>query len=245
MSRSKTVVELAEEQQLKERLIQLHAALAVKEQEVEIKRCIADPWYWLQQFVYTLDEIDPTLPIKKYPDWPMLHDRVRVWNAYPKIRQIAEEKSRRVLATLTWDALFLWDALFIDGRKNIITSQNEEKANIQIENRIAVMYDNLPQWMKDAYPAKATFGKFTVYGGSGTRKRIGSLIWSVPQENEQVRGETASNFLFDEVGFQTQGERNYNAAKPAVEMGKEIGPRIIMVSTATTGFWDRLIHDNL
>lgn len=244
----KTAVQIAEERVLLEELELLQKVLLVKEQEQELRKCEADPWYWFQKYVWTADEIDPFEPIKKYPDWEFLHDYCRIWQAYPDIRLIAIEKSRRVLGTLSFVGLFLWDALFNDARVNIITSTNEEKANIQIERRAWVMYQHLPEWMRLAVPARRVYCKLIVPGkdvNPNLEKKSSSLIWSVPQENEQARGETASNYLFDEVVAQSQAERNYMAAMPAVEVGKRIGPRIVLISTTGTGFFDRLVHDKL
>lgn len=241
----KTPVQVAEEKYLLGELEKIKAVLVTREHEVELQRCAADPWYWFQKYVYTVDEKDPYAPVKKYPDWSILEDYCTLWKAYPEVRQIALEKSRRVLATLSFVGLFLWDSMFLDGRLNIITSQNEEKANIQIERRAWVMYEHLPEWMQEAIPAKKIFGKLHVFGSRDLRKKVPSLIWSVPQENEQARGETGSNYLFDEVVAQTEAEKNYMAAMPAVELGVKIGARIILISTAGTGFFDRLVHDTI
>src|SRR3989304_6856806 len=156
--------ELLRVHELKKELGILSSAMVSKKQEVELQLCAKNPWYWAQKYLYTLAEDDLETPIKKHPDWPLLHDMFRIWMSYPLIRFIHYEKSRRQVVTLTHCALFLHDAMFFDGRLNFIISQNEEKANIQVERRCAIMYDKLPDWMKAVFPAKSIFCQMIFFG---------------------------------------------------------------------------------
>lgn len=243
-----TPIEIAERDQLVKELAAIERILIDKEHEEEIQRCEADPAYWATTYVKTLDEEDPVDPIKPYPNYDYCLDVIDIWQAWPApwARALAFEKSRRVLLTLTLMMLFLHDTMFKPARTNIVVSQNEEKANIQIERRAWFMYQSLPDWMRAAYPARCIRGKLIFPGkeiNPDVRKTATSLIWSVPQENEQVRGETFSNYLMDEVGAQTNAENNLLAALPAAALGKPIGPRIILIGTAAKGFWERVTND--
>lgn len=244
----KTPVQIAEERILLEELAQIEQELVSREHEDELRRCRLDPWYFFQTYVYTVDETDHRNPLKKYPDFEYCHDQIRIWEAWPRIRAIALEKSRRVIGTITWVNLLAWDCLFNPGRLQIIISQNEEKANRQIEQRAWIMYVNLPDWMKNHFQARKIFGKFIVPGKDVSPKLskvASSLVWSVPQENEQARGETAANFLLDEVVAQTEAEKNIMAIIPAAEFGKAEGPRVILISTAGRGIFERVVKDML
>jgi len=240
--------ERAEMLLLEQEIKDLQSTLVTKTHEEEMERCKEDPWYFLVNYVKTLDDKDQVQPIKDFPEFHFAWDMVRMWQAYPYIRAYLYEKSRRMLCTLAHMGLCTHNAMFFDGRANYVVSQNQEKAAIQIERRAAVMYSNLPDWMRAAFPAKPTFCKLIFFGDDkvkGTRKKAGSVIWSVPQEGEQLRGETPSNVIFDEVGAQSQAESNYSALYPALEMGVLHGPRFVGIGTAATGFWDKLVHDLL
>lgn len=250
-----TIAERAELALLEREIALIHGRLISAAEEAEIARCAADPWYWLQNYVTTLDEVDLIDPLKRFPDYEYCHDIVRCWMAYPDYRLFVLEKSRRMLVTLTVVALLLHDAQFGDGRQNFIVSQNEAKADNQIQRRAKIMYDNQPDFLRAAFPAKA-IECYMIFPGqdkadkfgidkSKLRKRATCEIWSVPQKGEQIRGETPSNVLFDEVVAQSEAESNYNALKPALEAGKKHGARFWAVSTAGIGFFDRLVHDRL
>jgi len=172
--------ELAELKQLQQDVASIDAALITHEQQGEIDRCKASPWYWLQKYVYTLDEKDIQDPIKKYPDFPYLEHICDLWMAYPYVRFLAIEKSRRTLQTLTFMALFTWDAQFFDGRQNIVVSTNDEKAKLQLRRRSKIFYDNQPEWLKKVYPAKFIDNKAFWWGKEDvptSNKEATSIIW--------------------------------------------------------------------
>jgi hypothetical protein len=125
-----TPIEIAERNKLLAELSLIEEAIVSREHEAEIRRCASDPWYWFTKYVKTVDEEDPTDPIKPYPDYEYLHDVIKLWQLAPAVRALAFEKSRRMLLTLTVMGLLVWDSMFLDGRIQIIISQNEEKANV-------------------------------------------------------------------------------------------------------------------
>lgn len=165
---------------------------------------------FLKELVYTLDENDKVNPIKRLPmDKGYLQDLTDI---FKNERLLLIEKSRQMLITWTGMAYCLWTAMFYEGRRVVVQSKKEQDANYLVD-RCKFIYERLPDWLKQMYPAnppaycKLEFGKHN------------SIIQGIPQGAEQLRQYTVSLIWADEMAFQEKNEEAFIAAKPTLING--------------------------
>lgn len=169
----------------------------------------------------TLDEHDPLAGPKPFPELAMYRIFVRVWIEH---NVFFVEKSRQHLFTWIMCILLLWDAMHHVGRRNIIGSINQLKAN-KVTKRIKVLYRHLE---RDGFPGLAEARKVSGNIGIGHQVEflapIDSLIESVPQGEDAVVSETISNFFDDELHYQPDAEARFEKSIPAIlGGGKYVG----------------------
>ena len=165
---------------------------------------------FLKELVYTLDEHDRVHPIKRLPmEKEYLQDMA---NLFLTEKLLILEKSRQMLVTWLMVACHLWDVMFHEGRRIFFQSKKEQAAN-NLVDRAKFIYEHLPDWLKQMYPAnppaycKLEFGKHN------------SIIQGIPQGAEQLRQYTASRIFSDEMPFQEKNEEAFIAAKPTLTGG--------------------------
>ena len=97
-----------------------------KDMMLRYKRYRDDPWAFLTECVYTIDQVDKNNPIKLFPNKEYLKRYVSAWKSYDLT---AVPKSRRM--TLSWCTigLFVWDTIFHVGRKQAFVSKKEDDAH--------------------------------------------------------------------------------------------------------------------
>lgn len=197
--------------------------------QLEYELCRKDPWYWLTHWVFTLDEHDRNVPIKQYPSQEYLKKAlVDPWLKYDKL---IVAKSRQMIATWTFVALYLHNTQFNVGRLNFFTSKKEEDADALV-GRAEFIYGQQPKFLRP-YKMTRSFCKMEF-------PEIHSKIKGVPQGGDQLRMHTASGVFSDEMAFQTEAEDSYTAAKPTIEGGG----RFTAVSSAFPSFFQELFEDN-
>ena len=179
-----------------------------------------NPWDFVL-ICRTLDEHDPLAGAKLFPELAMYRILVRMWMEH---NVFFLEKSRQHLFTWLMAILLLWDAMHKTGRRNIIGSINQLKAN-KVTKRIKILYRHLE---RDHYPYLAEARKISGRVGIGHQVEflppIDSLIESVPQGEDAVVSETISNFVDDEIHFQPDAEARFEKSIPAIlGGGKYVG----------------------
>lgn len=194
----------------------------------EIVRIKRDPYYWLQRWVWTLDTHDREQPIKPFPDRPYIRRAVDVWRDE---NLLLVPKSRQIMASWTFVALYVHDTAYNVGRFNFFQSKKEEDADALLD-RGEFILRLCPQWQLSAWEKTYCNLKF---------KEMESLIKAVPQGGHQLRMYTASGILIDEAAFQPELEDCWTALKPALDGGG----RVTMVSSANPGFFERLVNDKM
>ena len=193
---------------------------------------------FLRYCVITQDEDDLRNPFKPLPldAKPYLEDVAELWL---ENRRMLIAKSRQVMMTWLFAAIFLWDAMFREGRLNVVVSRKEEDAD-KILKRIKTIYINLPQVLKDFAPTKKSPGNEL---GSYCRLEFknGSVIEGLSQDPNAIRSRTASNIFSDEMAFQERARDTYVAMRPSLgRKGKFVG-----VSTPNgKEFFYKLFHDS-
>ena len=175
------------------------------------ERIKSDLYYFLEEYVYTLDEHDVNNPVKRLPmDKQYLKDMVTL---FINERLLIFEKSRQMLVTWVMVACHLWDAMFHDGRRIFFQSKKEQDAN-HLVDRAKFIYNHLPDWLRQLYPANTPMAYCKLEWG-----KHNSIIQGIPQGAEQLRQYTASRIFSDEMAFQEKKEEAYIAAKPTITGG--------------------------
>jgi len=197
------------------------------------RRYANDPWAFLMECVYTLDQVDKIKPIKTLPDREYAREYVRAWIRSPLM---AIPKSRRM--TMSWFtiALYLWDTLFHDGRFAAFVSKKEDDAD-ELVKRAKFIYDNIPadKLPRELLPEAVT--KFCTLEFPS----IKSKIQGFPQGADQLRQFTFSGIFGDECAFWEHAKAFYSASFPTIEGGG----RMTLVSSPAPGFFKQLCYDTL
>ena len=115
----------------------------------------------------------------------------------------------------------LWLTFFQPGKVVLLFSQGEAEA-LELLRRIKVLYERLPEWMRDAGP-KVVIDNTTLFGWSN-----GSLCRSLPATKRAGRSFTASLVILDEAAHLTWADDLYTALKPTIDGGGTL----IMLSSA-------------
>jgi len=198
-----------------------------KRAALEWELCKRDPWHWIYNWVWTLDTHDKKCPKKWFPDKEYIKRFVEV---YQKEDLLLVPKSRQMMLTWICVSLFLHEAIFNNGRYLFMISKKEKDADDLVQKRIKYIYDQLPKFMQPKVV-------FTFCNANFPDNNC--VIHGFPQGADQIRSQTASTVLVDEAAFQPEAESTYEAIKPSIDGGG----KIIMISSANPGFFERLVND--
>lgn len=206
------------------------------QEETELEQLIlwetwsCDPWQWIKDYCWTIDEADGG-KIKKFPDKEYLAYICEIWL---KESILAIPKTRRMLLSWLMIALHLWAALFHPNSAVFIQSKKQEDSDFLIaEKRMMFIYRRLPEWVKEK--VKATYKSCNITLSNG------SYIKAIGQGADQLRGYTASYIMLDECAFWEQAEDTWGALKPTIQGGG----RVALISSAGPGFFQRICEGDL
>jgi len=187
-------------------------------------KCRKNPHYFLEKWVRTLDQTDQVSPIKDFPareDMPHPYILTDIWL---KHKLLIVPKSRRMLCSWLFCALYTWDAAFFEGRHNFIGSKKDDDAG-ELIDRCEFMLDPLaskgivPSFRRKNSPHEIKF------------KGTNSKITGFPSGPDQLRQYTASGVLLDEAAFHDDLEKTLMAAGPTL-LG---GGRMTLISSVNAG----------
>jgi len=196
------------------------------------ERARNDLYYFLANFVYTMDEHDLINPVKKLPfsQKEYLQLLAREWLTHPRL---LIPKSRQIMVTWTMLSCYLWDTMFNYGRLNFVQSKKEEDSDRHIE-RTNFIYEHIPaDYLALKPPALKTYChlKFPT---------LKSEMWGIPQGVDVGRQHTLSGIFVDEMSVQDNAETTYTSLLPAL-IG---GGRFTGVATSNgKEFFYGLVHD--
>lgn len=198
-----------------------------------------DPWLFLKYCVFTHDEVDADMPIKRYPSHLLyLRFLTLMW---VKEKKVAIPKSRRLTVSWTYIALALWDCIFHKGRSWAFVSK-KELDSAELVERAEFIFNHIPEELisKDMLP-KLKNGRMRTAPPILEFDEIYSKIMGFPSGGNQLRQRGFSGILEDECAFWEDAEAAYASAKPTVDGGG----RLIMVSTRFPGFFKKIVYDKL
>lgn len=156
-------------------------------------------------------------PFERFPDLEYLYYVVRVWSIE---KRTCWPKSRQILMTWLFCALYLHDAMWNPSRLNFVQSKKEEDSD-QVLERAWTIYQKLPLFMRGWQPMKRTFCHL-----KSLKNR--SHLWAIPEGPEHIRSYTATGLLSDEAVYQDDVEKMVTAALPSLG----VRGRLTMISSA-------------
>lgn len=203
---------------------------------LEWSKCYSDPYYWLTNWAFTIDTHDQDNLQKPFPEKDYIKYIVDIWQ---KESIILFPKSRQMMMSWLFTALYLWDAQFHHGRLTFFQSKKADDANDLIK-RSKKIWDNEPSFLKRYYD-KGMFHDLDCnphnQGGHIynllTFPQIDSEIRGIPEGGDIVRMHTLSGMLSDESAFQPEMASAYTALKPTLSSGG----KLTCVSTAEGNTW--------
>ena len=186
-------------------------------QELEWRRCLADPVYWMERYGRLWDK--ETGRIVPWDLWPVQKDLVRTWYRHESSVAV---KARQLGITVLSAHYALWEVIFKDAAKWLLISASEDKAK-DIIDRVQATKDNLPQWMVERALSRAISVDGTVKrkDRSDALMRISyglSEMKVVTSTSQSIKG-AAANFILDEFTEHSEQERKWRMLLPALDGG--------------------------
>lgn len=203
------------------------------------KHYAENPWAFLSQCVLTLDQVSQDNPIKPFPSYlEYLKFLCMLWQ---KEKLLAVPKSRRMVCSWNFIALYLHDAIFNSGRFHGFVSKKEDDAGDLIA-RAEFIYNRIPEWrIPRALLPRLKNGKMSKQPPLIEFEEINSKIQGFPQGADQLRQFTLSGILGDECAFWDQAQAFYSASKPTLDGGG----RMTLISSRSPGFFKKIVFDQL
>lgn len=184
--------------------------------KLELARCQADPFYFINHYVKIYDTI--------VRDWILFV----LWDGQRQALQaVIDSKYTVVLKArqegLSWllgDAYALWQMVFEPIAEVLIFSQRDDEAK-KLLDRLKGSFERLPGWMKNyaAGVAKDNEHEFRLGNGSGAQALTADT---------GGRSNAATYVVIDEADYVEKVERLISAAKPTIDAGKN---KMAVIST--------------
>lgn len=191
-------------------------------------RCGEEPWYWMVNYVYTIqrDENVDDAKVQRFPGDEYL--RYILHRCFTK-PFLAIDKSRQMRMTWLMMAYYLWYAQFRTNELITCQTKKEKDADEELIERAHTIWKHEPDWLKP-HDLKKTYCKIEVAS-------TGSKILGIPSGGDQIRSHNPSRHFGDECGF-LEGDFD-ECLTAALACAKDIK----LVSSANAGQWDEFIND--
>jgi len=175
-------------------------------QAAQRRACESSPWYFLVNFVVTVDEHwdrkGLSTPYQRFPPKPYLCSVCERWCTERKLHL---PKSRQMLITWMVGSLYYGDAIFLPGRLNMFQSklESDSKAILRrvrgVDRRIRQMAPWLVPGIRDDSGNRLAFEN-------------DSALVAVAQGAHNVQSHTPSGLFMDEGQLQPEAGEAYNYA---------------------------------
>lgn len=183
--------------------------------ELQWRMCAQDKLYFFRNFwrIYYPKQI------KLYdPRDPQLHAH-EVWGSGGNSITL---KARQIGWSTGIAADTFWEAFFQPEYRAMLMSKGEREA-VNLLSMFKYGYRFLPQWLKGRGPELLDNNQTTMTFSSG------SIVRSLPSNNDPARGFTGDRLIIDEFGQLPNPEEAWAAAKPVTD----IGGQLILLGTAS------------
>jgi len=191
-----------------------------------------DPWRFLVECVQTLDQI--TGQTRPFPEKEYLAEVTREWMEYPLV---AVKKSRRMLITWLFVALYYWKARYTGGAKIGFFARKQGEKETEGSNELVWR----AHFIHAHLPALLAPREITYATGRLVFPDTLSEILALAQGSDQARQYTFTGVLCDEMGFWEQAMETYIALRPTAEGGG----LVTCVSSANPGFFETIVFDRV
>ncbi len=213
-----------------------------------------DPFGFIFNCCYSVDEADPVEKLKLIPDLP--HTRLMIQRVLvDRVHPLLMPKSRRMIVTWTMTACEVWQAMMHEHQGIFVQSKKFEDS-CELVNRHWEILKNLPS---DIFPVNQTTDDTINFkcgiaikryrGGRGHTAKIefsnGSFIQALAEGKDQLRQYGASFVRQEEISFWDKQEESYDAAIECVTPppGSPRGGQLVAVSTANPSWFGMFVND--
>ncbi|MEN6622917.1 MAG: terminase family protein [Smithella sp.] len=183
----------------------------------EIKKCREDIHYFAENYFHIVTSDEGKQKIDLYPA------QKRALKALQKYRFNIINASRQSGKTTLMTIYALWLTCFEEFKRVVIVA-NKEATAIMILRRVALAYEELPNWLK---PGTAQYGKKEIIFGNHSSIGISTTTGSA------VRGDTVNCIIIDEAAhIEDHLMKDFWASViPTISSSKKRTTKIFMVST--------------
>lgn len=196
--------------------------MVTKQELIEIKKCKEDPIYFISNYIKVVHPVRGLVPFDLYPFQKKIINEVES-NRFNILR-----KFRQAGCTTIASAYSLWFTMFFRHKTVAVLSKGEVEAT-EIIDRIRVMYDELPAFIKNIIkPTKGSNNKH-VFGFEN-----GSLVKSRASGKQTGRSLAGSLLIIDEAAFIEQIETIWAAVYPILSTG---GRAFVLSTVNGVGNW--------
>ena len=199
-------------------------------QEIEYHRCATEPWYWLVNYVWTVQK-DETVEGSEVNRFPADEYLRYTFDIMFRERYLCIDKSRQMRMTWLLMAYALYLAQFNEKSEVICQTKKENVADTELVKRAYFMATNQPSWLRPKFAKTASSFCLLKFPN-------GSLIRGIPKGGDQIRSFNPTTTIIDEAGF-LEGEFD-ECRTAALACCKDIK----LVSTANGGQWGVFINGN-
>ena len=181
----------------------------------EIKRCMADPVYFIKTYVKIVNVDRGLIPFEL---WPFQEEMVvtMIQNRF-----VICKMPRQVGKTQTVAAILLWYVLFNDNFSVAILANKDRQAR-EILSRIQNAYEHLPKWLQQGI---VTWNKGDI------ELENGSKILASATSSSAIRGTSQNLVYLDEFAFVPSNlqEEFFASVYPTIASGKTT--KVLITST--------------
>lgn len=172
---------------------------------VALKRCMADPIYFIENYVKVQHPTKGLIPMKLF-DY-----QKRMIKAIHENKDVIILASRQLGKTTVVAMYMLWLTTFEDDRLCVIASKAMKHA-VEIMHRIKIAYEELPHWLKAGC---VFFNRTSIEFDNGSR------IESEPTTEKTGRGGSPTIVYIDEIAFVSRRiqEEMWGSLAPSLSTG--------------------------
>jgi len=184
----------------------------------EFKRCKADPEYFICKYIKV------THPVRGLVNFELYNFQKTIVNELQNHRFNILRKFRQAGCTTIAASYALWMAVFEKHKAIVILSKGDSEA-CEVLERIKIMYDNLPSWLK---PGIVEDNKHTL------KLKTHSVIKSRPSGKQSGRSLAGSFLIIDEAAFIDAIDTIWAAIYPIISTG---GRAFVLSTVNGVGNW--------
>ena len=184
----------------------------------EFKKCAEDPIYFISKYVKVTHPVRGLVQFKLYP---FQH---RILSDLQDHRFNILRKFRQAGCTTIAASYSLWMAIFQKHKSIIILSKGDSEST-EVLDRIKIMYDELPSFLK---PGIAEDNKHNM------KLKTGSVIKSRPSGKQSGRSLAGSFLIIDEAAFIEAIDTIWAAVYPIISTG---GRAFVLSTVNGIGNW--------